>query len=90
MQRPWGGKILSALLARGFAPPRLRPVVAEQLARAVEVLQRLLLFAPTLGDLGEALEVAALLDRAALALGPFEACPEPVGCHYSVRGGRKE
>ena len=53
-------------------------MVAEQLARAVEVLQRLLLFAPTLGDLGEALEVAALLDRAALALGPFEAGTEPL------------
>ncbi len=31
-----------------------------------------------LSDLGEALEVAALLDRAALALGPFEAGAEPL------------
>ena len=53
-------------------------MVAEQLARAVEVLQRLLLFAPTLGDLGEALEVAALLDRAAFTLGSFEAGAEPL------------
>ena len=53
-------------------------MVAEQLARAVEVLHRLLLLAAPPGDLGEALEVAALLDRAAFPLGPFEAGAEPL------------
>ena len=40
------------------------------------MLHLLLLLTPPLGDLGEALEVAALLDRAAFALGPFEAGAE--------------
>ncbi len=53
-------------------------MAAEQLARAVEVLHRLLLLAAPRGDLGEALEVAAMLDGAAFALGPFEAGAEPL------------
>ncbi len=51
-------------------------MAAEQLARPVEVLHRLLLLATPLGDLCETLEVAALLDGATLALGPLDAGAE--------------
>ncbi len=42
------------------------------------MLHRLLAFAAPLGDLGEALDVAAPLDRGALALAPLEAGREPL------------
>ncbi len=61
-----GLRFQDLLLSEHLVEVQLRPVAAEQLARPVEVLHRLLLLTTPIGDLGEALEVAALLDRAAL------------------------